>query len=104
MQLESHDSEAVTENLEYSIEDDAAIEDCVRKSVGTTWHCLGTTKMAPREEMGVVDADLNVYGVKGLKVIDMGIVAKNVASNTNNTALVIGEKGADIIIRELGLL
>ncbi len=57
--------------------------------------------MAPREKDGVVDANLNVYGVKGLKVADLSIAPENVGANTNNTALVIGEKAADIIIKEL---
>ena len=59
--------------------------------------------MAPREEGGVVDPGLNVYGTKGLKVADLSIAPGNVAANTNNTALMIGEKAADIVIRELGL-
>jgi choline dehydrogenase-like flavoprotein len=60
--------------------------------------------MAPFEKMGGVDASLNVYGVSGLKVCDLSIVPKNVAANTNNTAFLVGEKGADIIMRELGLV
>ncbi|KAI1845515.1 hypothetical protein JX266_008373 [Neoarthrinium moseri] len=91
------------QDLVYTAEDDAAIEQTVRETVATTWHSLGTAKMAPREEMGVVDANLNVYGVQGLKVADMSIPPKNLGANTNNTALMIGEKAADIIIKELGL-
>jgi alcohol oxidase len=60
--------------------------------------------MAPRAEGGVVDKDLNVYGVQGLKLVDLSITPKNVFANTANTAFTIGEKGADIILRELGLL
>lgn len=37
-------------------------------SVKTTWHSLETCAMKPRERKGVVEASLNVYGVKGLKV------------------------------------
>ena len=59
--------------------------------------------MAPREDKGVVDKELNVYGTSGLKVIDMSIVPENVGANTCNTAMIIGEKGADIIAREFGL-
>ncbi|KAL2867444.1 GMC family oxidoreductase [Aspergillus lucknowensis] len=91
------------QDVEYSAADDAAIDDFVRKNVGSTWHSLGTCRMAPREEDGVVDASLSVYGVQGLKVADLSIVPRNVAANTNNTALVIGEKAADILIKELGL-
>ncbi|ORY72042.1 GMC oxidoreductase [Pseudomassariella vexata] len=90
-------------DIEYSAEDDQAILKFLRENINTTWHSLGTVKMAPREKMGAVDADLNVYGVSGLKVVDISIVPENVGSNTNNTAFVVGEKGADIIINELGL-
>lgn len=90
-------------NIEYSAEDDAVIEKWLRENISTTWHSLGTCKMAPRNEGGVVDGNLDVYGVEGLKVADMSIVPRNVAANTNNTALVIGEKAADIFIKELGL-
>ncbi|KAH7308843.1 alcohol oxidase-like protein [Rhexocercosporidium sp. MPI-PUGE-AT-0058] len=93
----------VTEDIVYSAEDDKAIEQYLRENLTTTWHSLGTAKMAPRQEMGVVDRFLNVYGVQGLKVIDLSIVPENVGANTNNTALVVGEKGADIIATELGL-
>ncbi|TGJ84583.1 hypothetical protein E0Z10_g4195 [Xylaria hypoxylon] len=100
------DAERDTANvndLEYSTEDDKVIEQFLRENINTTWHSLGTAKMAPREQLGVVDKDLNVYGVKGLKLADLSIVPENVAANTNNTALVVGEKAADIILRELGL-
>lgn len=89
------------ENLTYTAEDDAAIEQWLRENVNTTWHSLGTCKMAPREQDGVVDSSLNVYGVKGLKVADLSIPPENVGANTNNTALVIGEKAAEIILAEL---
>ncbi|RYP11398.1 hypothetical protein DL764_000052 [Monosporascus ibericus] len=90
-------------DIEYSAEDDAAIEQWLRENINTTWHSLGTCKMAPREQMGVVDANLNVHGVLGLKIADVSIAPENVGANTNNTALTIGEKAADIIVRELGL-
>ncbi|KAI0023436.1 GMC oxidoreductase [Xylariomycetidae sp. FL0641] len=90
-------------DLEYSAEDDEVIVQFLRENVNTTWHSLGTAKMAPRGEMGVVDQDLNVYGVGGLKVADVSICPQNVGANTNHTALVIGEKAADIIVKELGL-
>lgn len=56
--------------------------------------------MAPKEQNGVVDEKLNVYGVTGLKVIDLSIAPGMVAANTNNTAYVVGEKGAEIILAE----
>ena len=106
--------------IHYNAEDDAAIKDWIRSHLETTWHSLGTCKMGPRESGGVVDSRLNVYGTHGLKCIgellmflswvlsvtnqpDLSIPPENVGANTNHTALLIGEKGADIIANELGL-
>ena len=84
-------------------EDDAVLEQWLRENLNTTWHSLGTCKMAPREDFGVVDASLGVHGIANLKIADLSIAPENVGANTNNTALMIGEKAADIFIRELGL-
>ncbi|KAK0249716.1 hypothetical protein LTR29_005386 [Friedmanniomyces endolithicus] len=89
--------------IKYTPEDDKAIEKFLRKHIGTTWHSLGTCAMKPRHEGGVVDKTLNVYGTQGLKVVDLSICPENVAANTQITAYTVGEKGADIIMRELGL-
>lgn len=91
------------ENIPYTKEDDAAIEDWIRGNLNTTWHSLGTCAMKPKDKGGVVDGDLNVYGTSGLKVADLSMVPENVGANTNNTALVVGEKAATIIGRELGI-
>ncbi|KAI9460298.1 GMC oxidoreductase-domain-containing protein [Boletus coccyginus] len=72
-------------------------------AVNTTWHSLGTCAMKPRDQGGVVDARLNVYGVDGLKVADVSICPTNVGNNTYSTALLIGEKAAVIIAEELGV-
>ena len=90
-------------SIEYGPEDDAVLEQWLRENLNTTWHSLGTCKMAPREDLGVVDASLGVHGIASLKIADLSIAPENVGANTNNTALMIGEKAADIIIRELGL-
>jgi len=55
-------------------------------------------------DKSAVDPQLNVYGVSNLKVADMSIPPLEVAANLYNTALMIGERASDIIIRELGLL
>lgn len=94
---------SVEVDIQYSADDDKAIEQCIRETVGTTWHSISTCKMAPREENGVVDGRLNVWGTKGLKLADLSIPPMNVSANTNNTAMVVGEKAADFIIKELGL-
>ncbi|KAI0324555.1 alcohol oxidase-like protein [Cubamyces sp. BRFM 1775] len=90
-------------DLEYSAEDDRALEDYIRLTVGSCWHSLGTCAMKRREEGGVVDSRLNVYGVEGLKIVDLSICPGNVAANTYSTAVLIGEKAAMIIAEELGI-
>ncbi|APA05685.1 hypothetical protein SS1G_01984 [Sclerotinia sclerotiorum 1980 UF-70] len=95
--------EGTVEDIEYSAEDNMVIEDWIRENLNTTWHSLGTCAMKPREKGGVVDAALNVYGTRGLKVCDLSMVPENVGANTNNTALAVGEKAAVIIGRELGI-
>ncbi|KAM0429566.1 hypothetical protein ACHAQK_011053 [Fusarium lateritium] len=89
--------------IQYTSEDDAIIEQFVREKVGSLWHSMGTCKMAPREKNGVVDETLGVYGLKRLKVADMSITPGNVGANTASTAFAIGEKAADMFIKELEL-
>jgi len=48
--------------------------------------------------MAVVDESLRVKGVAGLRVIDASIMPTVVSGNTNATAIMIGEKGADMIL------
>ncbi|KAI0142267.1 alcohol oxidase-like protein [Xylariaceae sp. FL1272] len=89
------------QELTYSAADDELIKTFVRERVGTISHGLGTCRMASEQDMGVVDASLNVYGTERLKVADMSIAPGSVSGNTMNTAVLIGEKAADIIIKEL---
>ena len=91
-------------DIRYTPEDDAILERWLRENVATTWHSLGTCKMALLEAGGVVDANLSVYGVRGLKIADLSIPPENVGANTANTAMAIGEKAADIFAEELGLV
>jgi len=89
--------------IEYSKEDDKAIEQKVREILSTTWHSLGTCRLAPQEKGGVVDATLSVYGTENLKLADLSVPPGNVGANTGGTAFVLGERAADIFIKELGL-
>lgn len=57
--------------IRYSTEDDAAIEQWLRENVATTWHSLGTAKMARAGRLGVVDEALGVHGLRGLKLADL---------------------------------
>ncbi|KAG6839465.1 hypothetical protein C0991_002330 [Blastosporella zonata] len=100
---EEYNAAKVHEDIKYSAEDDKAIDDWISDHVETTWHSLGTCAMKPREEGGVVDGRLNVFGTQNLKVVDLSICPDNLGTNTYSSALLVGEKGADLLLEELGL-
>ncbi|KAJ6460493.1 methanol oxidase [Mycena vitilis] len=100
---ETYDANKVHEDIKYTEEDDEAIDDWIADHVETTWHSLGTCAMKPKEQGGVVDARLNVFGTENLKVIDLSICPDNLGTNTYSAALLVGEKGAELLTQELGL-
>jgi choline dehydrogenase len=52
------------------------------------------------DKMAVVDAQLKVHGIKGLRVADASIMPTITSGNTNAPAIMIGEKAADMILKE----
>jgi len=80
---------------------DRSSEDAIilhlKKSLETVYHPVGTCKMGQGEE-AVVDEKLRVHGIEGLRVVDASIMPRIVAGNTNAAAIMIGEKGADLIL------
>ncbi|WWD00976.1 hypothetical protein V866_007914 [Kwoniella sp. B9012] len=87
--------------IPYSAEDDRVIELYVRENVATAYHSIGTCAMRGRDAMGVVDARLNVHGVKNLKVADLSICPSNIGSNTTSIVLLIAENAARIFLQDL---
>ena len=74
------------------------------KANGSTgWHQVGTCKMG-NDDMAVVDARLRVRGVERLRVIDASIMPRITSGNTNAPAIMIGEKGADMIRQDAAAL
>ncbi|EAU83180.1 alcohol oxidase AOX1 [Coprinopsis cinerea okayama7 len=89
--------------LVYTKEDDEAIDRYHRTTMGPAWHPAGTCAMKPREQGGVLDSRLNVYGTTNLKVADVSVCPENVGANTYSTALAVGLKATVIIAEELGI-
>jgi choline dehydrogenase len=68
----------------------------IANTAGTTYHPTSTCMMGAHEK-AVVDAELRVHGIAGLRVIDASIMPAVVSGNTNAATIMIAEKGADLI-------
>lgn len=74
----------------------------IREAAVTYWHQSCTAKMG-RDGMSVVDAQLKVYWVDGLRVADASIMPRVTTGNTQAPCAVIGERAAESLQRAHGL-
>ncbi len=79
------------------LSDEQRIREFVRKFSDTVYHPVGTCKMG-NDELAVVDHELRVHGIEGLRVADASIMPTLVGGNTNAPCMMIGEKCADLIL------
>jgi choline dehydrogenase len=79
-----------------AVEGDEELLDYARRRGGTVYHPTSTCKMG-NDPMAVVDPQLRVYGVEGLRVADASVMPTVVSGNTNAAAIMIGEKAADMV-------
>jgi choline dehydrogenase-like flavoprotein len=79
------------------LQTDDEILEWVRNNAETTYHPVGTCKMGG-DPMAVVDNELRVHGIRGLRVADASIMPTLTSGNTNAPCIMIGEKCAEMVL------
>ena len=65
----------------------------------TGYHPVGTCRMAPSAEEGVVDMELRVHGVEGLRVVDASVFPRIPNGNTQAATFMVAERAAEFLLR-----
>jgi len=77
---------------------DEALADYLRRNIFSSYHPVGTCRMG-HDARAVVDSQLRVHGLLGLRVADASVMPTIPASNINAAAIMAGEKAADMILQ-----
>ncbi|KAJ7121245.1 aryl-alcohol oxidase [Mycena crocata] len=81
-----------------STDTDAELDEYIRDNAATVFHPVGTASMSPKgATWGVVDPDLIVKGLRGLRIVDLSVVPFIPAAHTQAAAYIIAERAADLI-------
>ena len=72
----------------------------IKDTVWTVFHPSSTCRMGPDPKSNVVDSNLKVYGIEGLRVADASIFPSLVCGNINAATIMVGEKASDLILKD----
>jgi choline dehydrogenase len=78
------------------VKSDADIDAYIRETASTIYHPVGTCRMGADKE-AVVDEELRVNGVEGLRVVDASVMPTVIGGHTNAPTIMIAEKAADFM-------
>jgi choline dehydrogenase len=82
-----------------AVQSDAALDDWLRDHVESAYHPCGTCRIGRRDDpLAVVDPDLRVIGVEGLRVADSSVFPRITNGNLNAPSIMVGEKAADLVL------
>jgi len=84
-----------------SVQTDEEILEFWRSDSMSTYHPIGTAKMGPANDPeAVVDSELRVHGIEGLRVVDASVMPTITSGNTNSPTIMIAEKASDMIAED----
>ena len=81
-----------------TVQTDAQVMDDVAHRASTVFHPVGTCRMGPDPRQAVVDHQLRVYGLQGLRVVDASVFPTLTSGNTNAPTIMLAEKAADMVL------
>jgi choline dehydrogenase len=76
---------------------DADIDHYIREKTNSVYHPVGTCKMG-NDEMAVVDSQLRIHGLEGVRVVDASVMPNLTSGNTNLPTIMIAERASDLIL------
>jgi len=79
---------------------DEALVDYLRATGATAYHPVGTCRIGTDAAQSVVDPQLRVHGIHGLRVADGSVMPSIASTNTNAICIAIGERAADFILND----
>ncbi len=81
-----------------AVQTHAQVMDDVAHRASTVFHPVGTCRMGPDPRQAVVDHQLRVYGLQGLRVVDASVFPTLTSGNTNAPTIMLAEKAADLVL------
>ena len=79
-----------------SVQSDAELDAFIRAKADPDYHSTSSCRMG-RDPLAVVDAQLRVHGLEGLRIVDASVMPQLVGGNTNMPVIMIAERASDLI-------